>query len=194
MHEIVLIGVAWARSYVSWSTASLYMNPTMFGRCWLPLDTGWIKFTTDGARSSNGSNASIGGVFKDSSTKWLCGFSMTVGKDSIFKIEARAVLEGLRMAWERRFKQLDVECGNAILVQTILACKIVNSRMMELQLIHVLLNRNWRVRFRHIPRSHNEVADLLFEGALNGEGGSITFEEPLFSMHDTLSTDDSNHS
>lgn len=119
---------------MSWSTASLHTNPTISRRCWLPPDTRWIKLNMDGARSSNDSNSCTGGMFRNSIAKWLCDFSMVVGKDSIFRIEAKAMLEGLRIAWEKGFRQLDVECDNAILVETILASGAASSRMMNYNL------------------------------------------------------------
>ncbi|MBA0576453.1 hypothetical protein Golob_027983 [Gossypium lobatum] len=46
---------------------------------------------------------------------------MRIGKDSIFKIEVRAILEGLNLAWAFDFRQLELECDNALVVKTILA-------------------------------------------------------------------------
>ncbi|MBA0727900.1 hypothetical protein Golax_000848, partial [Gossypium laxum] len=42
-------------------------------------------------------------------------------KDVIFKIEARAILEGLCLAWEKGFRHLELECDNAFLVNMSLA-------------------------------------------------------------------------
>ncbi|MBA0809133.1 hypothetical protein Gohar_024808 [Gossypium harknessii] len=117
VHEIVILGVAWARSFMSWNTTSLHSYPMVIGRCWLPSDRGWIKLNMDGAGSSNVSNACIGGVFRDSDANWLYDYSIVVGKDSTFRVEARAVLEELRIVWEWSFRQIDVECDNVLLVK-----------------------------------------------------------------------------
>lgn len=45
---------------------------------------------------------------------------MLLGKETIFKFEARAMLEGFRLAWEKGFRLQDVEYDNALLVETIL--------------------------------------------------------------------------
>lgn len=52
----------------------------------------------------NGSNVFIGGVFEDHDADWLCDYFMTIGKDTIFKVETRFVLEGLCVAWEKTFE------------------------------------------------------------------------------------------
>ncbi|KAK5825196.1 hypothetical protein PVK06_020003 [Gossypium arboreum] len=62
---------------------------------------GWIKLNTDGAVSATSLFSSIRGVFRNSDGNWFYGFSMAFGKDPVFKVEARVVLEGLLMAWEK---------------------------------------------------------------------------------------------
>ncbi|MBA0799754.1 hypothetical protein Gohar_010248, partial [Gossypium harknessii] len=69
---------------------------------------------------------------------------MMICKDTIFRIEVRFVLEGLCIAWEKGFRQLDLECDNALLVETFLASGSANSMMVELCIIHQLLCRNWK--------------------------------------------------
>ncbi|MBA0751262.1 hypothetical protein Gogos_000198, partial [Gossypium gossypioides] len=63
--------------------------------------------------------ASIRGGFRDHCAKWISGFTMQTGDESVFKIE-------------------------------------------KLRLIHQLLGRDWKVRFRHILRDHNKVANSDF--------------------------------
>ncbi|MBA0687018.1 hypothetical protein Goari_014581 [Gossypium aridum] len=38
---------------------------------------------------------------------------------NIFQIEARAILEGLKLSWKRGFRQVEVESDNALLIDTI---------------------------------------------------------------------------
>ncbi|MBA0712875.1 hypothetical protein Golax_011947 [Gossypium laxum] len=79
----------------------------------------------------------------------------------MFKIEIKAILESLKIAWDSEFRQVEVECDNVLVVETILAGGAVNSRMSELRIIHQLLGRDWRVRLRHISRDHNRVTDHM---------------------------------
>ncbi|KAH1122155.1 hypothetical protein J1N35_005315 [Gossypium stocksii] len=88
---------------------------------WSPPNDGWIKLNMDGAVPSNNANASIGSVLSDSNARWLCGCTMLLGKELIFKIEARSVLEGLRIAWDKGFRRIKLECDNVLLVESLLA-------------------------------------------------------------------------
>lgn len=79
-----------------------------------------------------------------------------------------------------------MECDNALLVKTILVGGATSSRMTKLQLIHLLLSRNWIVRFCQISRSQNKVADQMVKCALNSGVGFISFEESPTSVRDLL--------
>ncbi|MBA0577279.1 hypothetical protein Golob_024417, partial [Gossypium lobatum] len=38
-----------------------------------------------------------------------------MGKEFVFKVEAKVMVEGLFIAWEKGFKRIEVECNNALL-------------------------------------------------------------------------------
>lgn len=61
-------------------------------------------------------------------------------------------------------------------METILFGGVAGSKMVELRLNRLLLIRNWKVRFRHISRSLNEVADQMEKYALNGVLRLLYFE------------------
>ncbi|MBA0550050.1 hypothetical protein Golob_021030 [Gossypium lobatum] len=84
---------------------------------------------------------------------------MKLGKDSIFKIKARALLKGLLISWRKGFRQLEVGCDNALLVELILAGRAADSHLTEMRLIHHLLSRNWKILVRLTSRSQNTVVD-----------------------------------
>ncbi|MBA0705500.1 hypothetical protein Golax_017691, partial [Gossypium laxum] len=83
------------------------------------------------------------------------------GNDSIFKIEARTFLEGLLISWRKGYRQLEVECDNAILVELILAGRAADSHLTEMRLIHHLLSWNWKILVRLNSRSQNTVVDHM---------------------------------
>ncbi|MBA0561732.1 hypothetical protein Golob_018533, partial [Gossypium lobatum] len=112
---------------------------------WSHMEKGWIKLNTDGAVSSSSPTASIGGVFKDLDANWLCGYSLAFGKGFVFKVEARAVLEGLFIAWEKGFRKIEVECDSALLVELLLTGGGANNSLVELRLLDQLLRRRWKV-------------------------------------------------
>ncbi|MBA0675994.1 hypothetical protein Goari_017504, partial [Gossypium aridum] len=82
-------------------------------------------------------------------------------KESIFKIEVITILEGLKLAWELGFRQLEVESDHALVVEMLLSRGVANSNMSELCLVDQLMCRNWKIRFHHIPEYHNIVVDSL---------------------------------
>lgn len=139
--------------------------------------------------ASGNTIASIGGVFRDTNVHWLGGYSMRIGKKSIFKIEAWAMLEGLRIAWDKGFTQIELECDNALLVELLLAGWHADNRLVELSLAPQLLSKNWKVRICHIPRSLNEVADHMEIGTVCGLALLQWFEEPSSSMVNLLLAD-----
>lgn len=64
----------------------------------------------------DGHYASFGGVLRDSNIKWLWGYAIKIEGDSIFNVEARGMLEGLFLAWDKGFRRIEVESNNALLV------------------------------------------------------------------------------
>lgn len=54
----------------------------------------------------------------------------------MFKIEAKAILKGLKIGWVSHFRQEEVKCDNVLVVETILIGGAADSRISELHLIH----------------------------------------------------------
>ncbi|KAA3474677.1 AP-1 complex subunit gamma-2-like [Gossypium australe] len=125
-------------------SAQVTLNPSVMRSHWLPPKRGWMKPNTNAAVSRNGMFVSIGRVIRDADATWVCGFTMAVGKETPFKFEARVVLDGLHLAWEKGLRQVELECDNALLVESLLAGGVVNSSMAKLRLLHCLLGRNWK--------------------------------------------------
>ncbi|MBA0756696.1 hypothetical protein Gogos_019919, partial [Gossypium gossypioides] len=42
---------------------------------------------------------------------------MAIGIKYISQIEARAILEGLRLVWDKSFRQVELESDNALLIE-----------------------------------------------------------------------------
>ncbi|MBA0879945.1 hypothetical protein Goshw_023129 [Gossypium schwendimanii] len=109
---------------------------------WLAPESGWVKLNIDGAFLLNSYSTAIGGVIRDAEGKQLCGYSMVLGKDKVFGIEARSMLEGLRLLWDKGYPEVELECDNALLVEIILAGEALDCHFMELRAIHKLIQRN----------------------------------------------------
>ncbi|KAH1090806.1 hypothetical protein J1N35_018063 [Gossypium stocksii] len=99
-------------------------------------------------------------------SKWLASESgwvklNTNGKDEVFRIEARSMLEGLRLTWDKGYQQVQLESDNALLVELMLVGESIDSHIVELRAIHKLLHRNWKVCIHLTSGAHNEVADFI---------------------------------
>lgn len=57
---------------------------------------------------------------------------MLLGKEKVFKVEARAILEGFHIAWAKGIRQLEVESDNALLIETIVEGGAADSHLREL--------------------------------------------------------------
>ncbi|KAH1083036.1 hypothetical protein J1N35_022797 [Gossypium stocksii] len=77
---------------------------------------GWTKINVDGSLSKCGSRVAIGEVAQGPSSDWLFGFKVSVSFKDIFQIEAKAVFEGLRLAWNKGFRQMELESDNVLLI------------------------------------------------------------------------------
>ncbi|MBA0700822.1 hypothetical protein Goari_020557, partial [Gossypium aridum] len=64
----------------------------------------WFKISVDGSVSKNNTKAAIGGAVQNSDGEWLMSFNMVTGMDEIFNFEARAIVEGMKLAWLKGYK------------------------------------------------------------------------------------------
>ncbi|KAG8476858.1 hypothetical protein CXB51_030099 [Gossypium anomalum] len=107
-------------------------------------ERGWIKLNTDGVVLVPNGSTSIGGVFRDHYARWISGFTMQTREESVFKIETKAIFESQKITWDSDFRQIEVECDNAFIVEVILTGGGTNSKTSKLHLIHQFLGRDWR--------------------------------------------------
>ncbi|MBA0711396.1 hypothetical protein Golax_010585, partial [Gossypium laxum] len=157
--------ISWMRNYLRTISTDCNNNPQVTASHWSVLEVGWIKLNMDGPVSPFRSSASIVGVFRDMNGSWLCGFLMRLGGDIIFKVEARVIFKGLNLAWDKGFRRLELECDNALLVETIL--------------VHIL----------HILRTHNKVADHLAKCTATSFMKLQLIEEPPHLVRDLILID-----
>lgn len=150
IQELVDKAISWTRSFVTSGIESAFIHPRAIEPYWLRPQDGFVKLNTDGVVFSSRNSASIGGVIHDDTGNWKCVFVMAMGEGSIFQVEARAMLEGLRLAWGRGYRKVEVECNNSLLVNLILV-RATDNKMLEVRLIHGMLNRSWDIRIRHVP-------------------------------------------
>ncbi|KAK5836939.1 hypothetical protein PVK06_012745 [Gossypium arboreum] len=86
---------------------------------------------------------------------------MIISKTEIFQIETRALYEGLVVAWQEGLQQIKVESTKAILIDVVSNKYAVDNNLSKVRLTHIMLTKSWQVRFQHVPREQNNVADCI---------------------------------
>ncbi|MBA0605008.1 hypothetical protein Godav_017624 [Gossypium davidsonii] len=91
----------------------------------------------------------------------MFGFAMRVSVSDIFQIEERAIYEGLFLAWQKGFRKVVIKSDNALLVDLIGNGYAADSNISEWRLIYDLCKKDWQLKFQHVPRDHNRLADCM---------------------------------
>lgn len=81
---------------------------------WEAPSPGWVSLNTDGASKSNGGVAGCGGLCRDCTGTWLCGFSCNIGSCNAFLAEIWGVLEGLHLALAQGFTRVILQVDSAV--------------------------------------------------------------------------------
>ncbi|XP_019236284.1 PREDICTED: uncharacterized protein LOC109216573 [Nicotiana attenuata] len=76
---------------------------------WDKPPNGTIKLNIDGAFSSNNKVAGLGGTFKNSNGDWIVGFHKVSHAISPTHAELMALQEGLKVAKEMNFQNMEIE-------------------------------------------------------------------------------------
>ena len=79
---------------------------------WKKPNENVVKLNTDGAFSPTNGKARAGGLIRDSIGRWLGGFVVNIGHCTVTKAELWVVYYGLLLAWDKGFKNLEVEMGS----------------------------------------------------------------------------------
>ncbi|KAK5813023.1 hypothetical protein PVK06_028469 [Gossypium arboreum] len=94
--------------------------------------------------SMSQSRVAIGGVIRGPQRGWLVGFGMVTGLVDIFQVEAKVMLEGLKLAYERGFRQVEVETDNALLLEILhFGFSCVNN-IAEVRLLYTWIAKDWQ--------------------------------------------------
>ncbi|KAF7842625.1 hypothetical protein G2W53_004923 [Senna tora] len=129
---------------------------------WIPPERDRITCNTDGSVLEGRDTAACGGVIRDCSGTFLLGYSRNLGSCSILWAELRGILEGLNLLWASGFRNVDVESDSKASINMIdqgvpstHPCAALVYRIREVR------DRGWDVRFRHVYREANKVADFV---------------------------------
>lgn len=115
---------------------------------------------------------------------WLVGgwgFETVTSLFDIFQIEALAVLEGLKLVWAQDFRQGEIKSDNTLLIDTLWNGLAVVNKVIEVLMIHAWCSKEWRVKFLHILKDNNKVADCVVKEARGVPGLlRVSVNPPLY--------------
>ncbi|KAJ1375369.1 Ribonuclease H domain [Sesbania bispinosa] len=122
----------------------------------------YITLNTDGSAIGNPDLAGYGWIFRDSLGHWITGYHGHSGFSDITKAEILGILQGLKIASERKFRNLICYTDSMYSIHLIKNEDISYHRdAPEIAEIRDLLAHDWRVDLRHTLREGNVCADLL---------------------------------
>ncbi|KAK5773309.1 hypothetical protein PVK06_049615 [Gossypium arboreum] len=103
-HKLIASTLVWVKSFGFSGNIEQLVCFSKTEQGWQRLKPRWIKINVDESVSMSNTKAAIGGAVRDSSEVWSVGFKMVTVVSNVFQIEARAVVEGLKLVWLRGFK------------------------------------------------------------------------------------------
>ncbi|MBI3572652.1 MAG: ribonuclease HI family protein [Candidatus Kerfeldbacteria bacterium] len=130
----------------------------------------WTMYSDGGARGNPGP-AAIGVVIRQGKTV-VAHISQTIGDATNNQAEYEAVLAGLRYLVKHHVTDVDAYLDSELVVEQLRGgYKIKNKDLGRLWLqAQSLIQRIGQVRFHHVPRAQNSVADGLVNRALDDMG------------------------
>ncbi|MBA0716316.1 hypothetical protein Golax_015156, partial [Gossypium laxum] len=82
------------------------------------------------------------------------------------KVEARAMLEGLKIAWVCGFRRVEVESDNVLLVDILRNGLTGTKSVVKVRMIHTWVSKNLQVRYKLISRDSNRLDDCITNEAI----------------------------
>ncbi|XP_019200243.1 PREDICTED: uncharacterized protein LOC109193865 [Ipomoea nil] len=138
----------------------------------------WVKINVDGSCRRN-KIASCGGALRNDRGDWLCGFTYKIGRCSIEVAEAWGVLHGLCMARHWGATKIILECDSKSTIESLRRKKDWHGQVDNIgRLCLSMATQFSEVRFEHIYREQNQLADSLATMVNEDQQGLQIFEEP----------------
>ncbi|KAL4386440.1 hypothetical protein GQ457_09G009190 [Hibiscus cannabinus] len=128
---------------------------------WVLPPRDWFKVNVDGARDHRTGLAACGGLIRDHEGRWVRDFARSVGVCSPIESELWAVHEGLVQAWALGLRRVVVEVDSLSVLRLMLHRNDTEVPMTIVHHIFELLSRDWLIKFVHVYREANAVADRL---------------------------------
>lgn len=156
---------------------------------WKPPEIGWIKGNVDGANREEGRAASCG-VFRNSTGRWVAGFSRGLGSMDKFLAELWGIFTGIQLAWTKGFRRVCFEFDSRASVNLIANGCVVGHPLSQLiSSINELRSKDWTVELRWCYRESNGAANWLASSALEMLLETRVLEDPPDGLKQILERD-----
>lgn len=121
----------------------------------------------------------LGGAFRNHSGEWCGGFAINIGITTAPTTELWGVVFGLEIAWDKGLRRVHVEIDSKVVLRFIEKGVQPTHPLASLVLrCQDLLTRDLVVRFGHVFREGNRVADSLANVAFSLSLGLHLFDFP----------------
>ncbi|PNX94706.1 ribonuclease H [Trifolium pratense] len=119
-----------------------FVNPQLF--TWFRLVEGTVCLNVDGSLLGNTNTSGYDGLIRDNNGDFMLGFYGTTAVQSILFAELVAVLHGLHICWESRFRRIGCFSDSLRIDSLIREGVSAHHRFAnEVFSIHQLLDREW---------------------------------------------------
>ena len=122
----------------------------------------WLKLNTDGASLGNRGKAGRGGVIRGSASRWVKGFSRSIGFATNVVAECWALRDGLHLTTQLVIQNIVVELVAKTIMDILQSNQETNNFFSPLLIDCRLLLRNFpQSRVRHVFREAKFCADAM---------------------------------
>ncbi|CAN1771045.1 Putative ribonuclease H protein At1g65750 [Linum perenne] len=104
---IHLYSSSWKALQASREAPSTARQARLIG--WRPAEEGWYSLNSDGSLYKNPTSSAAGGIIRDDNGKFIAAFSANLGVCSIMRSELRAIVEGMKLAWNKGVRRLRIQ-------------------------------------------------------------------------------------
>lgn len=130
---------------------------------WIPPTVGYVKLNFDGSSIRECGIGGCGGLIRDSSGKWVTGYTKSLGYCNAYIAELWGVYEGLCLAKARGLVNILVELDSLQIVGLLQNDQLDRSDGWCLlrRIREIIKATSWQIRFQHAYREPNNCAHLL---------------------------------
>ncbi|CAN1163084.1 Putative ribonuclease H protein At1g65750 [Linum perenne] len=150
---------------------------------WRPAEEGWYSLNSDGSLYKNPTSSAAGGIIRDDNGKFIAAFSANLGVCSIMRSELRAIVEGMKLAWNKGVRRLRIQTDSKAAVAMLSKPYNANSQHAGfIEQFSELSSQDWEISIHHIYREANCAADHLANRGHSLGLGIHVFEFPDVSL------------